>query len=261
MFSGVMTNAWAVGTIIGVVAGVVGFFVVLRGASFVAHAVPLSSFAGAAGASLIGADAVAGLAVFAPVAALSIGWLGHRRRSDVVTALVVAAMLGLGALFLSWSTEYASAVYGLLFGDILGVGEGQLWLSAALAAAALLAVVALYRPLLLSSVVPDAAAARGVRNGLVDMLFLLLVSLITTMSVPVVGALLMFTLMVGPPAAARAFSRAPARAMALAVGVALATVWASIAASYLTTWPIGFFVGVFAAAFYLAGRVWTALRR
>ncbi len=261
MFSGVMANAWAVGTIVGAVAGVVGFFVVLRGASFVAHAVPLSSFAGAAGANLVGAAPVMGLAVFAPVAALTIGWLGRRRRSDVATALVVAVMLGLGALFLSWSTEYSAAVYGLLFGDILGVSDAQLWLSTGLAAAGLLCVAVMYRPLLLSSVAPDAAAARGVRNGLVDVLFLLLVSLITTMSVPVVGALLMFTLMVGPPAAARAVSRAPAQAMAIAVGVALATVWASIAASYLTTWPIGFFVGVVAAAFYLLGRLWTALRR
>jgi zinc/manganese transport system permease protein len=261
MFSGVMSDAWAVGTIVGVVAGVVGFFVVLRSASFVAHAVPLASFAGAAGANLVGAQAVAGLAVFAPLAALSIGWLGRRRRSDVVTALVVAAMLGLGALFLSWSSEYSSAVYGLLFGDILGVNDSQMWLSAALAAAGLAGVALMYRPLLLSSVAPDAAAARGVRTGLVDILFLLLVSLLTTMSVPVVGALLMFTLMVGPPAAARAVSSAPARTMAIAVCVSLATVWLSIAASYLTTWPIGFFVGVVAAAFYLAGRLWTALRR
>jgi zinc/manganese transport system permease protein len=261
MFSGVMANAWAVGTIVGVVSGVVGFFVVLRGASFVAHAVPLSSFAGAAGANLVGADPVLGLAVFAPVAALSIGWLGSRRRRDVVTALVVAAMLGLGALFLSWSTQYSAAVYGLLFGDILGVSDGQLWLTAGLAMAGLVAVALIYRPLLLSSVAPDAAAARGVRIGLVDMLFLVLVALITTMSVPVVGALLMFTLMVGPPAAARSVSRAPAQTMALAVVVALATVWASIAASYLSTWPIGFFVGVIAAAFYLAGRAWSALRR
>jgi zinc/manganese transport system permease protein len=261
MFSGFMVNAWAVGTIIGVVAGAVGFFVVLRGASFVAHAVPLSSFAGAAGASLVGADTVMGLAVFAPVAALSIGWLGRRRRSDVATALVVATMLGLGSLFLSWRTEYVSAVYGLLFGDIVGVSDAQLWLTSALAAAGLVAVALMYRPLLLSSVAPEVAAARGVRRGLVDVLFLLLVSLVTTMSVPVVGALLMFPLMVGPPAAARAVSRSPLSAIALAVGVALVTVWVAIAASYLTTWPVGFFVGTVAAAFYLAARAWSALRR
>jgi len=255
-----MAHAWVVGTIVGVVAGVVGFFVVLRGASFVAHAVPLSSFAGAAGAGLLGIDAVAGLAVVAPLAALSIGWLGRRRRSDVVTALVVAVLLGLGSLFLAWSNEYAAEVYGLLFGDILGVGTGQIWLSVALGAAGLAGVAAVYRPLLLSSVAPEPAASRGVRGGLVEVLFLLLVSLVTAMSVPVVGALLMFALMVGPPAAARSLARSPARAMALGAGIALVTVWTSIAASYLTTWPIGFFVGVTAAALFGAARAWTALR-
>jgi zinc/manganese transport system permease protein len=261
MFSGVMTNAWAVGTIVAVVAGVVGLFVVLRGASFAAHAVPLSSFAGAAGANLVGASPIAGLALFAPLAALAIGWLGRRRRSDVVTALVVALMLGLGALFLSWSVEYASAVYGLLFGDVLGISNSELWLSAVLAGAAALAVALMYRPLLLSSVSAEVAAARGVRSGTIDALFLLLVALVTTMAVPVVGALLMFTLMVGPPAAARALVRSPLASMGLAVVLALVTVWVSIAASYLTTWPIAFYVGITGAAWYLAARGWSALRR
>ena len=261
MFSGIMTNAWAVGTIVAVVAGVVGVFVVLRSAAFVVHGVPLSSFAGAAGASLIGVSSVVGLAVFAPVAALSIGWFGRRRRRDVVTALVVATMLGLGALFLSWSNEYAAQIYALLFGDVLGVTDAELWLSAGLAAAALLAVAVMYRPLLLTSVSAEAAAARGIRSGLVDMLFLVLVALVTTTAVPVVGALLMFTLMVGPPAAARAVVRSPIGAMALSVAIALVTLWASIAASYVTNWPIGFYVGTIGAAWVLAARAWSALRR
>lgn len=261
MFSGVMTNAWAVGTVVAVVAGVVGFFVVLRGSTFVAHGVPLSSFAGATGAVLLGADPVAGLALFAPLSALSIGWLGRRRRSDVVTALVVATMLGVGALFSSWTTEYESEIYGLLFGNVLGVSASQLWLSVALAAGALAAVSVMYRPLLLTSVSSDAAAAKGIREGVVELLFLLLVALVTTTAVPVVGALLMFSLIVGPPAAARTVARGPAAAMALGVGLALVTVWASLAATYFTNWPIGFFVGVLGAGWYVAGRVWSALRR
>src|SRR5271156_4803688 len=107
MFSGLMTHAWLVGTVVAVAAGAGGFFVVLRGATFAAHAVPLSAFAGAAGASLLGISTLAGLGVFAPVAALAIGWLGRGRRRDVATALVVALMLGLGSLFLSWSAAYA----------------------------------------------------------------------------------------------------------------------------------------------------------
>lgn len=261
MFSGIMTNAWLAGSLVAVVAGMVGFFVVLRGSTFAAHGVPLASFAGAAGASVVGVPVAAGLAVFSPVAALAIGLLGRRRRSDVVTALVVAAMLGLGALFLSWSVEYASEIYALLFGDVLGVSGTEVWLSAALTGAALVAVAALYRPLLLSSVASEMAAVRGVRVARLELLFLVLMAVVTTLAVPVVGTLLMFSLMVGPPAAARAFVRTPFAAVALSVAIALVTVWASIALAYRTTWPIGLFVGMTGAAWYLLGRAVSASRR
>jgi zinc/manganese transport system permease protein len=88
------------------------------------------------------------------------------------------------------------------------------------------------------------------------MAFLIVVALATTTAVPVVGALLMFSLMIGPPAAARSFVDGPAPAIVLSVVIALVTVWASIAGSYLTSWPIGFFVGVLGAAWYVIGRLW-----
>jgi zinc/manganese transport system permease protein len=93
------------------------------------------------------------------------------------------------------------------------------------------------------------------------MAFLVVVALATTMTVPVVGALLIFSLMIGPPAAARSFTNRPPVAVALSVGIALATVWASIAISFETNWPIGFFVGTLSAFSYLVGRGWVALRR
>jgi len=256
MFTGFMVATWEVATVVAVVAGVVGFFVVVRGSSFVAHAVPQSAFAGAAGASLIGVSTLLGLGVFALAAALTIGWLGRRGRHDVATALAVVMMLGLGALFLSWSTEYAPEIYGLLFGEVLGVSVNQVGVTALLGLASLAATAALYRPLLYSSVTPEIAEARGVATGRIEMLFLVLVALTATLSVPVVGALLMFTLMVGPPAAARSFVDRPGAAIGLSVGIALVTVWVAVAASYATNWPVGFFVGSLSAAGYLAGRVW-----
>jgi len=89
----------------------------------------------------------------------------------------------------------------------------------------------------------------------------ILMALATSMTVPVVGALLMFALMIGPAATARSFTRRPEQAIALGVAIALATVWAGIAASYRTNWPLGFFVGVIAAGFFLLGQGWTAVRR
>src|SRR5580693_9809197 len=107
MFSGFMVNAWTVASIVAVVAGLVGFFTVLRGSAFVAHAIPNGSFAGAAGASLVGINTLIGLGAFSLLGALSIGVLGRRGRHDVVTALALVMMLALGSLFLSFSSQYA----------------------------------------------------------------------------------------------------------------------------------------------------------
>jgi zinc/manganese transport system permease protein len=261
MFAGFMVHAWVVATMVAVVAGVVGFFTVLRGSAFVAHAVPQAGFAGAAGASLIGISTFAGLGTFAVVSALAIGMLGKRGRHDAVTALTLVFMLGLGALFLSWSEEYASAIYALLFGEVLGVSTNQVLATAVLGMVCISAVVILYRPLLLSSVMPEAAEARGVRSHRMEMCFLVVVALVTTMSVPVVGALLMFSLMVGAPGAARSFTDKPLGALGLSVGISVAIVWIAIAASYETDWPVGFFVGVLGAVFFVTGRGWAAWRR
>lgn len=255
-----MTNAWIVSTLVAVIAGVVGLFVVLRGAAFAAHAIPNGAFAGAAGAALLGVDELLGLAVVAVLAALGIGWLGRRGRPDAVTALALVTMLALGAAFLSRTTEYSPEIFALLFGEVLGVSTTEILPVAVLTAACLVAVGVLYRPLLLSSVVPEMAEARGVSNQRMEMAFLVVLALATAMTLPVVGALLIFSLMVGPPAAARAISARPLVAGGVSVGLALVTVWAAIASSYLTDWPVGFYVGTFSAAVYAGGRIAQRLR-
>jgi zinc/manganese transport system permease protein len=191
MFSGFMVNAWEAATIVAVVAGVVGFFTVLRGSAFAAHALPNGAFAGAAGASLIGVNVLVGLGAFALLGALTIGGLGRRARQDVATALAIVLMLGLGALFLSMTTEYAPAIYSLLFGEVLGVSTNELLPTAGIGIVCIAAVVVLYRPLLISSVMPDAAEAHGASEGRTawTSFFLLVIALATTMAVPVVGAL------------------------------------------------------------------------
>ena len=256
-----MVNAWIVASIVAVVAGLVGFFVVLRGSAFVAHAIPNGAFAGAAGAVLAGVDTLVGLAAFSLLGALGIGLLRRRGRSDAVTALALVTMLGLGALFLSLSSEYEPAIYSLLFGEVLGIGSNELAPTAALAAVCVAAIVLLYRPLLLSSVLVEVGAARGIDRWRMEIAFFLVVALATTMTVPVVGTLLIFSLMIGAPAAARSFTDRPGVALSLSVALALATVWTAIALSYATDYPIGFFVGVSAAALYVLGRCWAALTR
>jgi zinc/manganese transport system permease protein len=119
----------------------------------------------------------------------------------------------------------------------------------------------MFRPLLLTSVVPQVAEARGIRGQQMEMGFLVVVAVATTMSVPVVGALLMFSLMIGAPGAARVVTKKPIAALGLSVAISLLIVWAAIAASYETDWPVGFFVGVLGAVFFMAARLWTSWRR
>lgn len=256
-----MANTWLAATIVAVTAGVVGFFAVLRGSAFAAHAIPQGAFAGAAGAALLGLNPILGLGVFSLAGALGIGWLGRRGRTDVATALGLVVMLGLGALFLSWSVEYAPEIFSLLFGEVLGVSSDEVLPIALLGALSIGAVLLLYRPLMLSSVVGEMGEARGVSRRRIEICFLAVVALTTSMTVPVVGALLMFSLMIAPAAAARCFTRRPGVAILLSAGIAVVTIWISIAASYESGWPIGFFVGALGAAGYAVGRVYAGWRR
>jgi zinc/manganese transport system permease protein len=261
MFQGFMIHAWIGASVVAVVGGLVGFFVVLRGSAFVAHGIPTGAFAGAAGAALIGVSTLIGLGAFALLGALGIAAVARRGRRDVATALVLAFMLGLGALFLSRSVEYAPEIYSLLFGEVLGISTTELIPTIAMAVVCALAVAILYRPLLLSSVLEEVAQARGISTARLELCFLAVVALATTVSVPVVGTLLIFSLMIGPPAAARSFTNRPGVALALSVALALLGVWAAIAISFETNYPVGFFVGTIAAAEYLLGRAWRAVDR
>src|SRR3984885_11210241 len=259
MFSGLMMNTWITASIVAVIAGMTGFFAVLRGQTFAAHAIPNGAFAGAAGASLLGINVIWGLLVFATGGALAIGALGgegrnRRSRNDVVTVFALVLMLGLGALFISLGSQYAEETYADLFGEVFGISSGEVLPIAGLGLVAVAAIAVAFRPLMLTSALPEVAEARGVSTRTADLYFLLVMALATSMTVPVVGALLMFSLMIGPAAAARSVTARPGVALALSVVIALATVWISIALSYRTNWPLGFFVGVAGAVFFLLGQ-------
>jgi zinc/manganese transport system permease protein len=260
MFSSFMLNTWFAGTAVAVIAGVTGFFAVLRGSTFAAHAIPNGAFAGAAGAALLGLNPFVGLAVFSAAGALGIAGLSRRARSDVATALTFVMMLGVGALFVSWSTQYAQEAYSLLFGEVFGISAAEVLPIAVLGAVSVAVIVVMFRPLLLSSALPEVAEARGVPPRRMELVFLLVMALATSMTVPVVGALLMFSLMIGPAAAARSLTARPGLAITLSVVIALVTVWAAIAASYQSNWPLGFFVGVIGAVFFLGGKAWSWAR-
>jgi zinc/manganese transport system permease protein len=158
-------------------------------------------------------------------------------------------------VLLSRSGQYEPQLYALLFGEVLGVSSSEVAPTAGLALACMGAMVVLYRPLLLSSAVPEMGEARGLAASRIEAVFLVVVALATAMTVPVVGALLIFSLMIGPPSAARSLTSRPLPAVLLSVGAAVVTVWAAIALSYLTNWPVGFFVAMLGAGWYAVGRL------
>lgn len=262
MFSSFMINTWLAASLIAAVAGVVGFFVVIRGASFAAHALPLGTFPGAALATLLGINTFAGLILFAGLGVAGISRLSHRGRHEVATALSLVLLLSLGTLFLSMTSQYSQQVYALLFGEVLAVSRDDIIPIAILGGLVIIATALLFRPLLLSSLSPELAEIRGRSAWRMELAFLTVLALATAMALPVVGALLVFSLMVGPASIARVMTDRPLPAVILSVVFALITVWSAIALSYLTNWPVGFFVGMLSAVFYSLGRarVWLGAR-
>jgi zinc/manganese transport system permease protein len=260
MFSSFMINDWIVASMVAIVAGVTGLFVVIRGNTFAAHALPLGTFPGAAAAALIGINELWGLIAFAALGVAGISQLSRHQRNDVATALTLTTLLGLGTLFLSLSSEYSQGVYALLFGEVLGVSSSEIVPVAILSVMAIGLTTLLFRPLLLSAVSKDLSTARGISNARIELLFLATLGLATAMALPVVGALLVFSLMLGPASAARLLTDRPLRAMFLSAGIALVTVWTALALSYVSNWPVGFFVGMLAAISYGLGRSFAWLK-
>jgi len=259
---GYMQNAFLVGACVSIVAGVVGFFVVMRGASFACHALAQIGFAGAAGAVLIGVDPLFGLLALSLAGSSAIGGLGSREnRRDASTALVMTAALGLGALLLVLNRTYATDAFTLLFGTIVGIDRRQVLETAALMLLCLGAIAVLYRPLLFSTINADLARARGVPLRRINAAFLACVAVAVTTSIPTTGTLLIFAMVVGPPAAAAALAKRPWTAVALGIALNLACCWSGIALAYATGLPVGFIIASLAAALFLVARGYAKLRR
>jgi zinc/manganese transport system permease protein len=259
-----MRNAYLAGTLVALVAGIVGYFMTLRGQSFAGHSLANVGFAGATGAALIGAPPVAGLFVAGMLAAFGIQALNlgarQTRQGDIAVGAVLTAALALGFLFLRLTTRYATSVYDVLFGNVLGINDGDVRTIAWTALALLVALAVIARPLLFASVDPDVAAARGVPVRALSFGFLALLALVVAVAVQVVGVLLIFALLVTPAAIAQRLTARPARAIALAVALAVGFTWLGLAVGYFTPYPVGFFISTFAFGAYAAVRGWEFVR-
>src|ERR1700674_2084128 len=228
-----MVHAFEAGTIVAIVAGAIGYFVVLRGSSFAAHALSHIGFAGATGAVVLALSPIVGLLAFTLGAGVAIGALGNRLRGrDVTIGIVLAWTLGLGVLFLSLYTGHATEAYALLFGEILGISGRDVLITLVAGVVTLLALAWLYGPLLFASVDEDVAAARGVPVAALSVAFMIILAVAVSEAVQVVGVLLIFALIVTPAAIAERFTTRPSRTIALSALLALAFTWSGLAISF-----------------------------
>jgi zinc/manganese transport system permease protein len=248
-----MLRAFAASGMVALVAGTVGYFLVLRGQTFAGHALSHVGFAGATGAALVGIAPLGGMVAFTLAAGVAMGLIGERLSGrDVAIGIVLALSLAFGLLFLNLYTSNAAQATALLFGNVLAVSPPVLAILAGLAAAALLALAAISRPLLFATLQPELAEAKGVRVRLIGVLFMAVVALTVAQSVQIVGILLVFPLMVGPPAAAQLLTARLGRGVALAAGLALAQAWLGIALAYYSDWPTSFCITALSALVYFA---------
>jgi len=252
-----MQHAFQAGTLVAIVAGVVGYFVVLRRLSFAAHALSHIGFSGAAGAVLIGLNPLAGLLAFTVGGGATIALLGKRAiNQDVQIGTVLAFILGLGVLFISLYKGYATEAYSLLFGEILGISARSVAITAIAVLLTLAAVTVLFRKLVFTSIDEDVAEAKGISLPGMNVAFMVLVALAVSVSVQVVGVLLIFALMVTPAAIADRIAKRPVQGVAISVGVSVLATWVSLFVSYYLPYPVSFFITSLTFGGYLVVRVW-----
>ncbi len=260
-----MVNAFRAGTIVAVVAGAIGWFMVIRRQAFAGHTLALVGFPGAAGAIWLGISATWGFFGFCVGAAFVIAWLRPERgegysEESAGIGVVQAFALACGFLFVSLYRGFLNGINALLFGSFLGITGGQVLVLFVVAVAALVTLVLVGRPLLFASVDPDVAAARGVRVRALSVLFLVLLGLTVAEVSQITGTLLVFALLVMPAATAQLITVRPATSLAITVAIGLVVTWLGLAVAYFTPYPIGFFVTSFAFAGYLGAALARRMR-
>jgi zinc/manganese transport system permease protein len=251
-----MVHALEAGTIVAVLAAAVGWYMVLRRQSFAGHTLSVMAFPGASGAALAGLPASLGYYLACGAAAVAMGVTGRRSRRAFTTATAtIGTVQTLGFLFLALNSAVLGETETLLFGTFLGVTEGQVLALAAVAVVSLTLLALIGRPLLFASVDPVLAGARGVPVGALDAGFLLILALAIAATSQITGALLVFALLVSPPASAQLITMRPLAGLLLSVVFALLVVWLGLGVAYFSPYPAGFYTTTFAFGIYALIRI------
>jgi len=261
-----MCYAFQAGTMVSLVSGLVGYFIILRNLVFATEALGHVTFTGALAAAVIGLDPLVGLFGATILVALLLGVLGTRvKENDVVVGTILAWILGLGALFLSIYTTKSSATnstlgVNYLFGSLFGLQEEQAQQTVIIGLGIVLSLLVIARPLLFASLDPDVAMARGLPVRGLSLVFLVLVALSLAEAVPAVGSLLNSALLITPAAIAQRLVTRPFVALVLSAVLALLFTWVGLTVGFYASYPVSFVISTISFVTYVSVVTWQRLR-
>lgn len=251
-----MQHAFIGGTITAILAGIVGYFVIIRQLAFAAHALGHIGFAGASGALLVALSPMSGQFLLTLIAAISMGALSDKiAKSDMVIGIVLSFCLGLGSLFLHFYSGFAGQATIILFGNLLGISTSDLHFMAYSSLASLAVLALITNKLLFASIEPELAEAKGIPTQLLAIIFFSILAVAVTLTSQVVGVILIFTLLIGPPAIAVQRTKKIWTGLLASVVISIATVWLGISLSYVTDWPISFWISTIVFITYVINSV------
>jgi zinc/manganese transport system permease protein len=245
-------NGLIAGSLAAILGAVVGYFVVIRKASFAAHALAHIGFTGATGAALFAISPLEGMLVISVLAGVIMGTAGNRlQRSDLAIGMTLSFCLGVGSLFLILYKGFAGQATAILFGNIFGVSHLQIVQTLFLSAISLGAISLVSRKLLFVSVQPNLAEARGISLSALSIVFMAILAISVTLASQVVGILLVFTLIIGPAGIATRFCRNFWSGLTTSVVIGLVAVWSGILLACFTSWPPSFWITTILFVLYL----------
>jgi len=249
-------NSIIAAAVLGIVGGLIGVFVMQRDMAFAVHGISELSFAGAAGALLLGANVVAGSLVGSLIAAAIIGLLGARARDrNSIIGVLMPFGLGLGLLFLALYPGRSGNKFGLLTGQIISVNIPQLGLLIGISILVLAVLLFIWRPLTFDSLDSEVAAARGVPTRGLSFTFMVLLGLTVAVSVQIIGALLVLALLVTPAAAALRLSSSPVLVPVLSMLFGLVSAVGGILLAIGGSLPISPYITTISFLIYVVARI------
>lgn len=247
-------SAFIAGAIIAVVSAIVGYFVLIRNLSFTSHALTHIGISGASMALLLAMPAMLGQLLISVIAACCLVILDKKyKKQDTIISLILSFSLGCAALFFYLAKRYAGQANTILFGNIFSVSHQQFITLTISALSTLLILGFVCKPLLFASLETELAAARGIPQQLLGIIFIIILAITITLTSQIVGILLVFTLLIGPAAIAMQYTNKFWTCILLSCCIGLATTIASIILSAISNFPVTFWVSSIIFAAYLLG--------